>query len=83
MFAPRFHLIALFIFSCGASHVQAQGWAEKMLKEGVTHDFGTIPRGARNATPLSHHQYLRRTHGNYCRSKRLWLRNGVGSQAGS
>jgi hypothetical protein len=46
MFTPRFHLIALLIFSCGASHVQAQGWAEKMLKEGVTHDFGTIPRGA-------------------------------------
>jgi hypothetical protein len=24
----------------------AQGWAEKMFKEGLSHDFGVIPRGA-------------------------------------
>jgi hypothetical protein len=29
---------------------QAQGWAEKMFKEGTTHDFGSVPRGAQ----LSH-----------------------------
>jgi hypothetical protein len=23
-----------------------EGWAEKMFKEGLTHDFGTVPRGA-------------------------------------
>ncbi len=23
-----------------------QGWAEKMFKDGLTHDFGVVPRGA-------------------------------------
>lgn len=38
-------LIALTVLSSG-SGVFAQGWAEKMFREGLTHDFGTVPRGA-------------------------------------
>jgi hypothetical protein len=29
-----------------AASAQAQGWAEKMFKDGTTHDFGSVPRGA-------------------------------------
>jgi len=38
-------LIAL-TFILGNSVCSAQGWAEKMFREGITHDFGTVPRGA-------------------------------------
>lgn len=40
-------LLALFLSAAAAP---AQGWAEKMFKDGLTHDFGTIARG----TQLKH-----------------------------
>lgn len=36
-------LMTCAIFSASAS---AQGWAEKMIKEGLTYDFGNVARGA-------------------------------------
>jgi hypothetical protein len=36
-------IVALAIASAPAS---ADGWAEKMFKDGLTHDFGVVPRGA-------------------------------------
>lgn len=38
----------LVILVCGFSWsgAFAQGWAEKMFKEGLIHDFGVVPRGA-------------------------------------
>ncbi len=36
-------LVALFATQGG---VFAQGWAEKMFREGLSHNFGTVPRGA-------------------------------------
>ncbi len=38
----------LVILVCGFSWsaASAQGWAEKMFKEGMVHDFGEVPRGA-------------------------------------
>jgi hypothetical protein len=36
-------ILALVIASAPAS---ADGWAEKMFKDGLTHDFGVVPRGA-------------------------------------
>lgn len=38
----------LVILVCGFSwsSASAQGWAEKMFKEGLIHDFGVVPRGA-------------------------------------
>jgi hypothetical protein len=35
---------ALIVF--GASNASAQAWAEKMFKDGLTHDFGSVARGA-------------------------------------
>ena len=44
-------LVALFVAAIGVSEAPAQQpWAEKMFKEGVNHDFGSVPRGAQ----LSH-----------------------------
>jgi hypothetical protein len=30
----------------GAAAAPAQGWAEKLFKDGTSHDFGSVPRGA-------------------------------------
>jgi hypothetical protein len=39
-------MLALVVTALGAGAAPAQGWAEKMFKEGLTHDFGSVPRGA-------------------------------------
>ena len=47
----RHALLALFVAAFGAAPVSAQSaWAEKMFKDGLNHDFGSVPRGAQ----LSH-----------------------------
>src|SRR5262245_42382565 len=38
--------LVLLILVLGTTAAPAQGWAEKMFKGGVKHDFGTVPRGA-------------------------------------
>lgn len=40
-------IIGMFLafFACQGGAF-AQGWAEKMFREGLTHNFGTVPRGA-------------------------------------
>jgi hypothetical protein len=44
-------LVALFVVAVAGPSSQAQSpWAEKMFKEGLNHDFGSVPRGAQ----LSH-----------------------------
>lgn len=44
-------LIAVFVVGLGFSRAPAQQpWAEKMFKDGLSHDFGSVPRGAQ----LSH-----------------------------
>jgi hypothetical protein len=39
-------ILALAVLTLGAAGAPAQGWAEKMFKESLTHDFGTVPHGA-------------------------------------
>jgi hypothetical protein len=39
-------IVAAFLLALFASSVPAQGWAEKMFKDGLTHDFGVVPHGA-------------------------------------
>jgi hypothetical protein len=40
-------LLALLVLILGAASAPAQqAWAEKMFKDGTTHDFGTVARGA-------------------------------------
>src|SRR6516225_6804369 len=39
-------IVALAVLTLGAAEAPAQGWAEKMFKDGLSHDFGTVPRGA-------------------------------------
>jgi hypothetical protein len=39
-------ILAFAIIALGTSAAPAQGWAEKMFKDGLTHDFGSVPRGA-------------------------------------
>ncbi|HTU91812.1 MAG TPA: DUF1573 domain-containing protein [Gemmataceae bacterium] len=47
----RHALVALFVVAFGVAPAWAQSaWAEKLFKEGVSHDFGSVPRGAQ----LSH-----------------------------
>jgi hypothetical protein len=47
----RHSLVALFVIGFGVAAARAQQpWAEKMFKEGLNHDFGSVPRGAQ----LSH-----------------------------
>jgi len=47
----RHALIASFVIAFGVAPALAQSaWAEKMFKDGLTHDFGSVPRGAQ----LSH-----------------------------
>lgn len=44
-------LVVLFVVGVGVSSAPAQQpWAEKMFKDGLVHDFGSVPRGAQ----LSH-----------------------------
>ena len=43
----RTGLLALTLWTTCASAAPAQGWAEKMFKDGnLVHDFGTVPHGA-------------------------------------
>lgn len=42
----RYALWALVTLAITTTSAPAQGWAEKMFKGGLTHDFGTVPRGA-------------------------------------
>ncbi len=39
-------LLAIAVVVLGSGGAPAQGWAEKMFKEGLTRDFGSVPRGA-------------------------------------
>ena len=39
-------ILALVALAVTASTAPAQGWAEKMFKDGSSHDFGSVPRGA-------------------------------------
>jgi hypothetical protein len=38
--------LALFVMAVNRLPGQNAGWAEKMFKDGVAHDFGSVPRGA-------------------------------------
>jgi hypothetical protein len=38
--------LTLTLLAATAAPAAAQGWAEKMFKDGLSHDFGTVPRGA-------------------------------------
>ncbi|HWG47532.1 MAG TPA: DUF1573 domain-containing protein [Gemmataceae bacterium] len=47
----RHGILALIVIGLGSTSVSAQNaWAEKMFKDGLSHDFGSVPRGAQ----LSH-----------------------------
>jgi hypothetical protein len=39
-------ILAVAALAVMAASAPAQGWAEKMLKDGASHDFGSVPRGA-------------------------------------
>src|SRR3984957_8716008 len=39
-------ILALAVIALGAAGAPAQGWAEKMFKDGLTHEFGSVARGA-------------------------------------
>jgi hypothetical protein len=39
-------LVSLALVVLTAAPAAAQAWAEKMFKDGLSHDFGTVPRGA-------------------------------------
>ncbi len=39
-------ILAVAVVALGAAGAPAQGWAEKMFKDGLTRDFGSVPRGA-------------------------------------
>src|SRR5436305_13958242 len=39
-------VLTLTVLTLTAAPASAQGWAEKMFKDGLTHDFGSVPRGA-------------------------------------
>jgi len=39
-------ILALATLALGTTAAPAQGWAEKMFKDGLAHDFGSVPRGA-------------------------------------
>jgi hypothetical protein len=38
--------LTVLVAALFASQSSAQGWAEKMFKDGLTHDFGVVPHGA-------------------------------------
>jgi hypothetical protein len=39
-------ILAVAALALTAAPAAAQGWAEKMFKDGTSHDFGSVPRGA-------------------------------------
>jgi hypothetical protein len=39
-------ILAVVVLGLAPTLASAQGWAEKMFKDGMTHDFGTRPKGA-------------------------------------
>ena len=39
-------ILAVAALALTAAPAVAQGWAEKMFKDGTSHDFGSVPRGA-------------------------------------
>ncbi len=39
-------ILALLTLLAGTTAAPAQGWAQKMFKEGTSHDFGVVPHGA-------------------------------------
>ena len=39
-------ILAVAVLALAAASASAQGWAEKMFKDGASHDFGSVPRGA-------------------------------------
>lgn len=39
-------ILVMLIVGAFSGNVQAQAWADKMFKDGLVHDFGTVPRGA-------------------------------------
>jgi Protein of unknown function (DUF1573) len=39
-------ILAFAVLAFGTAGAPAQGWAEKMFKDGMSHDFGSVPRGA-------------------------------------
>jgi hypothetical protein len=39
-------ILALLVLALGTAAAPAQGWAEKMFKGNLTHDFGNVARGA-------------------------------------
>ncbi len=41
----RNFLLTLVVLALATVAAPAQGWAEKMFPDGLTHDFGTVPRG--------------------------------------
>jgi hypothetical protein len=51
----RHGILALMVVVLGSVSAlgQSRPWAEKMFKDGLTHDFGTVPRGAQLA-----HRYV-------------------------
>ncbi len=44
----RTALLALAALVAATASAPAQGWAEKMFKDGASHDFGTVPKGAQS-----------------------------------
>jgi hypothetical protein len=42
-------MLAVVVAGLGSAAAPAQGWAEKMFKGGLSHDFGSVPRGAQLA----------------------------------
>src|SRR5262245_24795380 len=42
----RFPILTILTMAIVTVSAPAQGWAEKMFKESLTHDFGSQPRGA-------------------------------------
>jgi len=46
MFPRESYFVLVAACLLAVSQSRAQGWAEKMLASGLSHDFGTVPRGA-------------------------------------
>lgn len=42
----RTAILSVALFIAAGTAARAQGWAEKMFKDGTAHDFGTVPHGA-------------------------------------
>jgi hypothetical protein len=46
MTTTRLTLVVLLVGASTAAPARGQAWAEKMFKDGITHDFGSVPHGA-------------------------------------